>query len=107
MLPLSDAVAYAGPSYTPLPAHPAPRAGNVSREAVSLSEPTFWPLAPETTLILIYTNGVVRVIADEDASVIENGFTLRAGYHSFAVTPGTTLSFQGYGSAATVEVLEG
>jgi hypothetical protein len=107
--------AYAGPDYTPLPAHPAPDAdcwgpgqSNVhSFTATSAEAYVFYPHA-DVTLLQIYVDGPVRMLANGGADISASGFPLAAaGYFSYSIDAGVPVSFQAVGADVHVTVLEG
>jgi len=121
--------AYAGPDYTPLPAHPAPDANawgdlqsNVHSFKLTAGEVAhaFQP-HPDATLFQIYVSGPCLMLVDggmvlaspeyaADNNVPNCAFPLAAaGYYSYSVDPGKTVFFQAMpdGSDVYVTVLEG
>lgn len=107
--------AYAGPDYTPLPAHPAPDAhcwgpglSNVASFTATSATAYVHTPNPLATLLQVYVSGPVRMLVDGGADISVSGFPLAAaGYYSYSVDPGKSVSFQAVGDDVSVAILEG
>jgi hypothetical protein len=107
--------AYAGPDYTPLPAHPAPDAnawgvGQSNVHAFTATAAAAYVFQPhaDVTLLQIYVDGPVRMLANGGADISGTGFPLAAaGYYSYSIDPGVPVVFQAVGDDVHVTVLEG
>lgn len=99
--------AYAGPDWTPLPAHPAPSVGTVTHMSVTDSEVASHTVNPRTSLVLILVQtSAVRFLQGAAGDPADHGLTLVPGYHSYAVTPGAALRFQALSGTAALEIVE-